>query len=298
MDIQKESRVSGGGIATAVQMEAINAQAHSTLTPEQVYVFSVRLCDDQLDRDLEKFDTGALPGLAKLFVGKTGIVDHHWSSDRQVARIFATEVVQQELASFIKAWAYIRRGGEADEVIADIEAGIKKEVSVGCSMARRICSVCGQEYGSCGHRKGQYYDGILCCAILQEPVDAYEFSFVAVPAQPEAGVIKGIGSRNGDLKGLAEKFGAQAEYRALHQQAQMGKRYEKQLRDGVVRLGLCLDLGMEEPLLRKMAEAMTGEDLEAMQLALEKKMQLLTPLQPQLPGLRKSESTVEAGFLI
>ena len=193
MEINKAAQAVSSGAPTAVQLEAINNLAKAHLTAEQVYVFSLRLCDDQVDRDFERFDSAALPGLAKLFIGKTGIVDHKWSSDKQVARIFQTEVVRENGAEFIKAWAYIRRGDSNDEIIADIEAGIKKEVSVGCAMGRSVCSICGSDYGSCGHRKGESYDGQVCCAILQEPMDAYEFSFVAVPAQREAGVLKGLG---------------------------------------------------------------------------------------------------------
>ena len=138
MEIKKGTEVKNGGVPTAVQLAGINALAKSELKEDQVYVFSLRLCDDQVDRDGERFDTAALPELARLFIGKTGIVDHKWSSENQVARIFAAEVVMEERVSFVKAWAYIRRGGRADEVIADIEAGIKKEVSVGCSMGRAV----------------------------------------------------------------------------------------------------------------------------------------------------------------
>ena len=189
MEIKKATEVAGGGVPAGHQLEAINALAKAELTAEQVYVFSLRLCDDQVDRDFERFDTGALAGLAKLFIGKTGILDHQWSAGNQVARIFETEVVREDRVSYIKAWAYIRRGGRAEELIADIEAGILKEVSVGCAMGMAVCSVCGSEYGSCGHHKGEHYDGQLCCAILREPMDAYEFSFVAVPAQRDAGVL-------------------------------------------------------------------------------------------------------------
>ena len=131
MEIKKGTEVKTGGVPTVAQLETINGQAKSEMKPEQVYVFSLRLCDDQVDRDGERFDTGALPQLAKLFIGKTGIVDHKWSAGNQVARIFQTEVVKEERGSYIKAWAYIRRGGAADEIIADIEAGIKMEGSVG-----------------------------------------------------------------------------------------------------------------------------------------------------------------------
>ena len=298
MEIKKEAAAEGRGVPTAVQLEAINAQAKAELTPEQVYVFSLRLCDDQVDRDLERFETAALPVLAKLFIGKTGIVDHKWSSDSQVARIFATEVVQEEQCSYVKAWAYIRRGGNADEVIADIEAGIKKEVSVGCAMGRSVCSICGGEYGQCGHQKGEYYDGQLCCVILKEPMDAYEFSFVAVPAQREAGVLKGMGNGRPCLKELADEFGVQAEYRALWKQAQLGKRYEKELQDHVVRLCLSLDLGVEEPVLRSVVQKSAAEDLLKLKEALEKRMTEWLPVQTQLPGVIRDGEIVESGFMI
>ena len=298
MQIKKAAEAMNSGAPTAVQLEAINAQAKAQLTAEQVYVFSLRLCDDQVDREFERFDTAALGALAKLFIGKTGVVDHKWSADKQIARIFETQVVKEAGVSYIKAWAYIRRGGSNDEIIADIEAGIKKEVSVGCAMGMAVCSVCGSEYGTCGHRKGETYDGEVACAILQEPMDAYEFSFVAVPAQRDAGVLKAMGGGNRCLKELAEEFGAQAEYRALYKQAQLGQRYEKELQDSVVRLGLSLELGVAEPVLRNLAKTAATEDLLALKEALEARLNEMMPVTTQLLGNTGRAQVVESGFLI
>jgi len=298
MQIRKAAEAVNSGAPTAVQLEAINAQAKAQLSAEQVYVFSLRLCDDQVDRDHERFDTGALGALAKLFIGKTGVVDHKWSADKQIARIFETQVVKEAGISYIKAWAYIRRGGSNDEIIADIEAGIKKEVSVGCAMGMAVCSVCGSEYGTCGHMKGEVYDGQVCCAILKEPMDAYEFSFVAVPAQRDAGVLKAMGGGKPCLKELAEEFGAQAEYRALYKQAQLGMRYEKELQDSVVRLGLSLELGVPEPVLRSVAKTAGAEDLLALKAAWEEKLNEMLPVTTQLLGNTGKGEIVESGFLI
>lgn len=298
MEIKKATEAISSGAATAAQLEAINAQAKAKLTREQVYVFSLRLCDDQIDRDCERFDTAALPGLAKLFIGKTGIVDHRWSSENQVARIFATEVVREEGVSYIKAWAYIRRGGHGEETIADIEAGIKKEVSVGCAMGRCVCSICGSEYGTCGHEKGQHYDGQLCCGILKEPMDAYEFSFVAVPAQREAGVLKGFGGKTVSLKDLADAHGAQEEYRQMFKLAQLGREYEKQLQTEVVRLCLSIGLGVEEPVLRSLVQKAGAQELMRLKEALERRMAEMMPMQSQLLATFDKEETVESGFLI
>ncbi len=298
MEIKKGTEAVGGGMPSGIQLEAINAQAKAKLDAEQVYVFSLRLCDDQVDRDQERFDTGALPALAKLFIGKTGIVDHQWSAEKQVARIFETQVVREDGVSYIKAWAYIRRGGANDEIIADIEAGIKKEVSVGCAMGRAVCSICGGEYGTCGHCKGETYDGQLCCAVLKEPVDAYEFSFVAVPAQREAGVLKALGGRKRCLKELAEEFGVQGEYRALYKDAQLGKQYRRDLENDVVRLGLALELGVEEPVLRSLAKTAAAEDLMALREALEGRMKEWMPVVTQLGSFGGESAEVESGFLI
>jgi hypothetical protein len=75
-------------------------------------------------------------------------------------------------------------------MIAAIKGGILKEVSVGCAISKAVCSICGKEYGTCGHQKGNAYNGKLCFADLCDPTDAYEMSFVAVPAQRDAGVTK------------------------------------------------------------------------------------------------------------
>ena len=298
MQVKKAAEAVSSGVPTGMQLDAINALAKAQLTAEQVYVFSLRLCDDQMDRDHERFDTAALPELARLFIGKTGVVDHNWSADKQIARIFETQVVKEEGVSYIKAWAYIRRGGANEEIIADIEAGIKKEVSVGCAMGMAVCSVCGSEYGTCGHLKGEVYDGQICCAILREPMDAYEFSFVAVPAQRDAGVLKAMGGGNRCLKELAEAFGAQEEYRALYKQAQLGQRYRGELEDGVVRLGLSLELGVTEPVLRRLAKTAAADDLLALKEALEKRLNEMLPCAVQLAGSAGRGEIVESGFLI
>lgn len=296
MQIRKETSAERSGAPTGIQLEAINRLAKAALTAEQVYVFSLRLCDDQIDRDGERFDTAALPELARLFIGKTGISDHRWSSAGQFARIFEAQVVREGSVSFIKAWAYIRRGGAADELIADIEAGIKKEVSVGCAMGRAVCSVCGSEYGACGHVKGEHYDGQLCCAILREPMDAYEFSFVAVPAQRNAGVLKNLGGGTPTLKELAAEFGAQAEYRALCREAELGRQFEKQMRDDVVRLCLSLELGVPAPVLRALADTAGSAELMQLRDALQKRLDESLPVRMQLAC--GGTENVESGFLI
>ena len=183
---------------TGEDLAAINALARAELTEEQIYTFSVRLCDNEVDRDYERFPRKSLEALARLFEGKSGIFDHQWSAQGQTARLYRTEVVEEpgqttgagDPACWLKGYAYMVRTEANRDLIAEIEGGIKKEISVGCAVNRSTCSICGSAAGSCGHRRGQIYDGQLCFFNLEEPADAYEWSFVAVPAQRKAGVVK------------------------------------------------------------------------------------------------------------
>ena len=185
---------------SADTLAKINRFAVNPLSEEQVYCFSVILCDNDIDRDWEKFSDEALETLASLFIGKTGIFDHDPKGEKQSARIFDTQVKSypdrqtadgREYKALI-GYAYMVRTDDNRSLIAEIDGGIKKEVSVGCAVAKKQCSVCGSDLtaGGCAHIKGKRYGDTLCYTLLSSPTDAYEWSFVAVPAQRNAGVTK------------------------------------------------------------------------------------------------------------
>lgn len=107
----------------------------------------------------------------------------------QTARVFDAAVKEipgkvtslNEPYAQLTAQAYVPRNDGTKAFIESIESGIRKEVSVGCAVKKRVCSVCGAE--SCVHVPGKTYNGKRCVRILSGAADAYEFSFVAVPAQ-------------------------------------------------------------------------------------------------------------------
>jgi len=191
-------------ILDEAELGKIDRFTRRPVTADEVYAFPLVLCDNAPDRDGERFSVRALERLAELFVGKTGIFDHDPKGENQTARIYECEVRSDETEhtacgepyTYLYAKAYMMRTERSRDLITEIEGGIKKEVSVSCSIGKRICSICGsdREEHPCGHVKGRRYEGKLCCDILDEPGDAYEWSFVAVPAQPGAGVVKHYGS--------------------------------------------------------------------------------------------------------
>ena len=200
--VSKAAQLSAGEV-TEEQLKAINKYALEPLKAEDVFTFKAVLCDNEVDRDFERFTQKALQDMQKLFLGKTVIKDHKRSADSQVARIYATELVpgsktlkNGETYTQLVAYCYMVKTQSNADLITEIKAGIKKEGSVGCAISSSICSICGTDNAKsyCHHWNGRSYekDGgpQVCTFTLAGVKDAYEFSLVAVPAQKAAGVSK------------------------------------------------------------------------------------------------------------
>ena len=126
---------------------------------------------------------------------------------------------------------------------------------------------------------------------------AYEFSFVAVPAQRDAGVLKGMGTNQRSLKELACAFGAQKEYAALMKEAQLGRKYRQELEENVVKLCLSLELGAEREVLMGIVSKAAAEDLLALREALKGRMEEMYPVHCQLASAKEAP-VMESEYLI
>ena len=270
----KEGFIQKGQEISENALIKINAFSRKNLTSDDVYTFTVVLCDNEVDRDFERFTTESLYTLANLFVGKTGIFDHSHKSSDQTARIYEcyVEVSDDKLNSIgekyacLKAKAYMLRLDKNKDLIEEIEAGIKKEVSVGCSVAKAICSVCGADCRTtpCEHRPGAEYDGKMCFTELSQPIDAYEWSFVAVPAQPQAGVTKRF-ERNveDDVQKLHSYIAA------LEKEARFGKIYREKMIDDTVRLVSFTLPDANLDVIKKAASALDAQEIAIFKELLE-----------------------------
>ena len=180
------------------------------------------------------------------------------------------------------------RTAENAGLIAEIEGGIKKEVSVSCAVRRQVCSICGHDIhdrGQCSHGKGQVYGEKRCIVRLAEPTDAFEWSFVAVPAQPRAGVVKGFQPGTTLRQALAawDRDGVwQAELDQLEKEAAAGRRHLEDLRRETVRLGLLAEPALGEAILQGIASKLNQEELEALQACYARRLEGQLPLPVQL----------------
>ena len=273
-------------VATNEDLAKIQQFSRRELLPEEIYVFNVDLCNNDVDRDYEKFSVETLKQMAELFVGKTGIFDHSMKSADQTARIFdafvekvnGKKTADGEDFYSLKAKAYMLNNEQNRSLIDSIDAGIKKEVSVSCSVDKAYCSICStdRKRAACEHRKGRMYGDRLCFNILTDATDAYEFSFVAVPAQREAGVTKSFSLKEeaemqdivkmisqGDELTLSKSQTSElySYIEGLKQEAELGEAYKKKLIKQVVELFKSAFPKMEEALVVSVASVMTSKEL-------------------------------------
>ena len=74
------------------ELDAINRFTLRELGEEEVFTFSLAACDNQIDRDDERFSDATLNELAGMYPGKPVLLDHNWSAKDQSGRVYAAEV--------------------------------------------------------------------------------------------------------------------------------------------------------------------------------------------------------------
>lgn len=291
---------------TDENLTLINNYSRRKLAKEDVYIFSLVLCDNEIDRDFEAFDTKALYMLANLFVGKTGILDHNPKAENQTARIFKCSVEKTgETTSFgvpyyrLTAMAYMPCSEKNKEFINAIDSGIVKEVSVGCSVEQTLCSICGEEKYStkCSHIQGKKYGNTICYNILHNPKDAYEWSFVAVPSQKKAGVIKQFtNTKEETMEDILKALNStnevtftpnqlqrlKAHIEKAEQNAVYGKRYHSDLQNDVLRLSMIVQPNISKAVMNDVTAKMTIEQLKEFKKGYEIMADKTLPPVPQL----------------
>lgn len=151
------------------------------IQPENLFVYPIRLCDNQIDRDNERFSERALESICSLAVGVVGIKNHDWDSNNAHSRIYKAEIEEVNGVRSVIGYAYTLVTDSTQELINNIKSGLLQEVSIGFSAS-------------------DFKEAPDGSWIIVDVVEVFEWSFVAVPAQPMAGVVKNMKKEETDME--------------------------------------------------------------------------------------------------
>lgn len=227
-------------IPSGEQLAKINEFTQSTKSAEDVICFSTLSCNDQLDRDLDRFTAECVEDFAKLpepysSVGKGYMVSHDYTK-LPVGTVFEVGTENIEGVKHLTNSVFMPNTEQYKNFIENIDFGIYRFVSVGVMLDDSACTVCsspmvGNYWTFClenGHEKGLWYDpnsdekdswgwaepvaegtkgAVLCTRDLFTPKDFYELSQVFLGAQYGAQLERsavGKGIVKGLTKGMAK----------------------------------------------------------------------------------------------
>lgn len=179
------------------EFEHIKPLVSDDTTPEQLYIFSLRMCNNEIDADNDKLSETFLQQFAEHITNNPIplIKDHTWTADGQIGRVYRAEVLSDgenslgEPYTYVLGYAYVAADSD---IVPRIKLGLLSEVSVGFDGSGYTCSVCGAGVKSydCQCPEGHIFGGINEDAPVYRNVNicsaALECSFVPVPAQEGA----------------------------------------------------------------------------------------------------------------
>lgn len=173
----------------------INKYENKTLalSKDMIYAFEITLCDNELDADCQVISTESLYKLKDLALGHFGFLTSDIKArifDTYIEKIFisrSNSALAEEIYK-LKAKVYVLKKSITEEELNKLLNHPK--ISVGFSVKRRVCSICGSS--ECfKHIKGQKYIDeagieLLCYRILNDPTDFYEWSIVPNQQEPKS----------------------------------------------------------------------------------------------------------------
>lgn len=195
-----------GAEITSDMLAKINAFALKELSTEDIYVRKCLLAHNAIDRDNERFPEPLLDNFAGTLPGKSLLFGHDRRSYFPLGLFFDASTEEMTADQFksitgedprlpdgtqsVKAlwgWFYIVKTGSAEDMIANIEAGVYRHVSIGFA-ASDLIGVKKEVNGPT-----LYYEYVA-------PGEALEGSLVWLGAQPGATAQKDLKDQENNIK--------------------------------------------------------------------------------------------------
>lgn len=174
-----------------VLIERLSDFLNYKISDDEVYIFPIIICNNEVDQDHECFSREAINTMAEKFIDTIGTIKSDLNVINSIARIFATDVIEEDKSTlsgepltYLRGYAYMVRTNGNTSLIREIQEGDYQSITNICfSINQRICSICGtnKQVTDCSHIEGETYDGHECFVILKDVYGVPDWEYVILP---------------------------------------------------------------------------------------------------------------------
>jgi hypothetical protein len=169
--------------ADAALRDAVNAYALRPLDTEEYAVFTLDLCNNQVDKHHSRFPEEELERISDLVPGRPLLERHDLRGSLPRGTFFRSQLHRQGDVVSVRPEVYVLRTQDNRDFILNIEGGVYRETSIGFAFETPECSVCGADIRSCAHTPGRTYEGHRCHFIMRNVLEVLEGSVVSSGSQ-------------------------------------------------------------------------------------------------------------------
>lgn len=167
----------------AGELDAINRFSLRPLVAEEVALFTLDLCNNQVDRHYSRFPDEELEKINTLVPGRPLMERHDMRGSLPRGTFYRSSIHREGDVVSVRPDVYVLRTHTNADFILNIEGGVYRETSIGFSFRTPECSACGRDIRTCDHAPGRSYDGAVCHFIMREVIEVIEGSVVASGSQ-------------------------------------------------------------------------------------------------------------------
>ena len=157
------------------ELELIQKVCPEVKTLEETFRIEFVVANDKIDDADEKFDVHTLENIVMLMEHKKIDVENHPQLQFTEYHSFIRTNLEGINEVISKAFVKFEDIKDIDSFSALKEIDNKNyKLYTSLSVRNVTCSICGEVWGFCEHKAGQYYDGKYCHKILNGAIDLYD----------------------------------------------------------------------------------------------------------------------------
>lgn len=164
-------------------LAAINSFALRPLQHEEVAVFTLDLCNNQVDKHFSRFPDEELERINRMTPGRPLMERHDLRGTLPRGTFFRSSVHREGEHFSVRPEVYVLRATDNHDFILNIEGGVYRETSIGFSFRVPECAVCGKDLRTCAHVPGRRYGDVTCHFIMRDVLEVIEGSVVSAGSQ-------------------------------------------------------------------------------------------------------------------